>query len=46
MTGIESIDNGELTMDNSWYTIDGKKLNGKPTQKGLFINNGRKVVIK
>ena len=29
-----------------WYTLDGRKLNGKPTQKGLYIHNGRKVVIK
>ena len=29
-----------------WYTLDGRKLNGKPTKKGLYIHNGRKVVIK
>ena len=46
MTGIESIDNGQLTIDNSWYDLNGRKLNGKPTTKGVFINNGRKVVIK
>ena len=34
--------------DNSWYTLDGRKIaNGQqPTAKGLYINNGRKVVIK
>ena len=31
---------------DAWYTIDGVKLNGKPNVKGLYINNGRKVVIK
>ena len=36
-------DNGEMTND-SWYTIDGVKLNGEPTQKGVYIVNGRKVV--
>ena len=30
----------------AWYTLDGVRLSGKPTQKGLYINNGRKVVIK
>ena len=45
-TGIRSIDNGQLTIDNSWYTIDGRKLDGKPTAKGIYVNNGRKVVIK
>ena len=29
-----------------WFTIDGRKLVGKPTQKGVYINNGRSVVIK
>ena len=29
-----------------WYTLDGRKLNGKPTKKGLYIHNGKKVVIK
>jgi hypothetical protein len=30
---------------DAWYTIDGQLLNGKPTQKGIYINNGKKVVI-
>ena len=27
-----------------WYTLDGHKLDGKPTKKGVYIYNGRKVV--
>lgn len=37
-----------LTVDDSndsWYTIDGLKLNGKPQRKGLYIKNGKKVYI-
>ena len=30
----------------AWYTLDGRQLQGEPTQKGLYINNGRKVIIK
>ena len=30
--------------DDSFYTLDGRKLSGKPTQKGLYIVNGHKVV--
>ena len=46
-TGIETIDNGQLTIDNAaWYTIDGIELNGKPTRKGVYIVNGKKVVVK
>ena len=29
-----------------WYTLDGRKLDAKPTKKGLYIYKGRKVVIK
>ncbi|MBO7139833.1 MAG: hypothetical protein J6W19_04555 [Prevotella sp.] len=36
---------GELSFDG-WYTLDGVHLDGKPTKKGLYINNGKKVVIK
>ena len=31
---------------DGWYTLNGVKLNGAPTQKGIYINNGKKVVIK
>lgn len=31
---------------DAWYTLDGRKLNGKPTQKGMYVKNGRKVVVK
>ena len=29
-----------------WYTVDGRKLQGKPTKKGMYILNGKKVVVK
>lgn len=48
-TGLEAIENGQLTIDNSndsWYTIDGQKLSGKPAKKGIYIQNGKKVAIK
>ena len=38
---------GEVTFDSdAWYTLDGVQLNGKPTRKGIYVNNGKKVVIK
>ena len=50
-TGIVSAEaNSSLfTLHSSlseWYSLDGCRLNGKPTAKGIYINNGRKVVIK
>ena len=47
-TSIQTLNAGDLkavTVDG-WYTIDGIKLQGAPTQKGIYINNGRKVVLK
>ena len=29
-----------------WYTLEGSMLQGKPTAKGVYIYNGKKVVIK
>lgn len=31
---------------NAFYTLQGVKLNGRPTQQGIYIHNGKKVVIK
>lgn len=33
-------------LNGAWYTLDGRKLQGVPTRKGLYIVNGKKVVIK
>jgi hypothetical protein len=53
-TGISDashlMDNGQWIMDNKagagWYSLDGRRLSGKPTKKGIYIYNGRKVVIR
>ena len=48
-TGIQAIDHSPLTIDHSsgaWYTLDGRKLQGKPTVKSVYIVNGKKRVIK
>ena len=36
---------GEVTFDG-WYSLDGRRLNSKPTKKGLYIYKGIKVTIK
>ena len=48
-TAIGTLDTktGEVTFDNeAWYTLDGVRLSGKPSSKGIYINNGKKIVIK
>ena len=33
-------------LQRAWFDLQGRRLTGKPTAKGLYINNGKKVVIK
>ena len=34
------------SLKEGWYDMQGRRLNGKPTEKGVYINIGKKVVIK
>ena len=46
-TEIEDVRyNKEDAQNERWFTLDGRMLQGKPSQKGLYIKNGRKVVIR
>jgi hypothetical protein len=48
-TGIIGIGSTRTDTDKNdgyWYDLQGRKLSGKPTQKGIYINHGNKVVIK
>lgn len=44
-TGIEDVERGMLNVER-WYDLNGRKLQQKPTRKGVYILNGSKVVIK
>ena len=44
-TGLNSL-TPALSQGEGVYTLDGRKLNAMPTQKGVYIVNGKKVVIK
>ena len=48
--GYTSTDIGEtikeILNDSHWYTLDGRRLQGPPSRKGIYIVNGKKVVIK
>jgi hypothetical protein len=45
-TGIVSMEDGRGQKEDVWYDLNGRKLDGKPTQKGVYIYKGKKVVIK
>lgn len=38
--------NKETGRGDAWYSLDGRKLQGKPTVKGLYIHNGKKEAVK
>jgi len=44
--GKEIIVKDVESTSGQWYTIGGRKLAGQPSQKGIYIVNGKKVVIK
>ena len=46
VTGILTMADGKNKMADVWYDLSGRKLNGKPTHAGIYINNGKKVVMK
>lgn len=31
---------------NRWYTLDGQELSSQPTQRGIYIKDGKKVIIR
>ena len=49
-TGINTVnmsaDDNSATSSDVWYTLQGTRLPAKPTAAGIYINGGRKVVIK
>lgn len=47
-TGVEEVQGLRFKVQGSdaWYTIDGRKLYGKPTVKGIYILNGKAVSVK
>ncbi|MBR5687736.1 MAG: choice-of-anchor J domain-containing protein [Prevotella sp.] len=48
-TGIAEIDGADSKVNTAHegiYNLQGVKLNSMPKQKGVYINNGKKVIIK
>ena len=44
-TGI-SLTSHPSSLTSDYFTIDGQKLNGNPVKKGVYIHNGKKIVVK
>ena len=44
VTGIDNI--AVDSQSNEWYNLNGQKLNGKPVTPGIYINGGKKVIVR
>lgn len=45
-TGVREIKEVREVTDDTWYTLEGLKLSGRPQKKGIYVHGGRKVAIK
>ncbi len=46
-TGIQNVPYSMFNVQSdTWYDLQGRKLSGKPTQKGIYIYQGKKRIIK
>ena len=43
-SGIDTVT--EPDVPATWYTVDGIRLDAKPTQPGVYIENGQKVIVR
>lgn len=44
-TDIQTVES-ECTETGNWYSLQGVRLNARPTQRGIYLNNGKKVFVK
>ena len=46
-SGITTTDlTNDKNSDGAWYDLSGRRLSGKPTQHGIYINGGQKIIVK
>ena len=46
VTGIETLDTAAAEESGAWYGLNGQRYAGKPSAKGIYVNNGKKVIVK
>jgi hypothetical protein len=44
-TGINSV-SSDSNVQNDWFSLNGTRLSGKPSQPGIYVNGKKKIVIK
>jgi hypothetical protein len=48
VTAIEEVQGtrDNIQGNNIWYTLNGMRLQGKPNAPGIYINNGKRIIVK
>lgn len=45
-TAIKSLAPALSKDEGAWYSLDGRRLNGQPKAKGVYIRNGQKYIVR
>ena len=45
-TGIAEMSDGRSKMEDVWFDLSGRRMGAKPAQRGVYINKGKKFVVK
>ena len=45
-SGMQGIVTEKKSNDNNWYTIEGRRLGGEPSKSGIYINQGKKKIVR
>ena len=45
-TSISEAQNLDRVNNGDWFTLEGVKLDSRPTERGIYIRNGKKIIIK
>lgn len=45
-TAIDNTKGADTVVSSTWYTLDGRRLQGKPKEKGVYVRGGQKFIVK
>ena len=45
-TSISEAQNLDRVNNGDWFTLEGVKLDSRPTEKGIYIRNGKKIIVR
>ena len=45
-SGIDKVRSQTSDVRGAFFGLNGRRLNGEPTQKGVYIHNGKKIIVK